>query len=96
MESQSNNINNSINEFMDVDIDDDCNNLINCPEESQEFKKFTSIFSNETGSLSLSLFNVYSIIIIFKIDFQAFLDVLEKKENDSNIKVNISLSLSLS
>jgi hypothetical protein len=40
---------------MDVDIDDDCNNLINCPEESQEFKKFTSIFSNETGSLSLSL-----------------------------------------
>jgi hypothetical protein len=58
MESPNKN-NNSINEFMDVDMDDDCNNLINCPEESQEFKKFTSIFSNETGSLSLSLYQTF-------------------------------------
>lgn len=36
-------------QLMDVDMEEDCNNLLNCAEESQEFKKFTSIFSNETG-----------------------------------------------
>ena len=36
-------LNGSFCQLMDVDMDDDCNNLINCPEESQEFKNFTSI-----------------------------------------------------
>ena len=48
-------LNGSFCQLMDVDMEDDCNNLINCPEESQEFKNFTSIFSNETGWSSLSL-----------------------------------------
>jgi hypothetical protein len=38
----------SDSQFMDVD-DDDFNNLLNNFEDSQELKKFNSIFSNESG-----------------------------------------------
>ncbi len=42
-------LNGSFRQLMDVDMEDDC------PEESQEFKYFTSIFSNVPGWSSLSL-----------------------------------------
>ena len=44
----------------------------------------------QVGPLFLSLECFFILLLLIKIDFQAFLDVLEKKENDSTVKVNLS------
>ncbi len=49
----------------------------------------------QVGPLFLSLECFFILLFSIERDFQAFLDVLEQKENDSTVKVNPPLRLLL-